>query len=463
MIGRYHIFIIIVVLAYMGSLLALPSQADFIATLSHISNSYTLTDAGFVCRVCHVSLPSSGVYAEESMGVIEDYRCVVCHASLSRTNPHFRALASSPHSSLGCLYCHWIYHVGHQSYSSDTGRVYGCFGGRCHQIVTQDYMLPPGAAVNFLNTYVVRLTITSSFNITRYLHFYLADPTGVARGVYAMIFGDPYNALRGYPVHLYPSTKRFWTCLHCHFTKLGYNETGVYTNYWLRHPERCYDCHSIDISLTGHSIGVASLAWNLCGSCHSGIANSIRGTVHADLGCRCHTIVHISRYNSSASWLKIHYPPPGIYITPETIDFTIWAKRLFYTYPNGTALGIPIHALQVDTDIRYITTAYVLRDANATRVGEFKWLICYNCHIIVTGGSGALDRTGRIPIPAVLLNIEDPHLIVKPLTRTNTIPGNLEDIRRVIQNMPLITTLLATLTVIVLTLRIIRRVRKEQY
>lgn len=459
MIDRRHAYVIMVALILTGFPPILQSQADFVPTPSHNSGSYTLTDRGFVCHICHIGLPSAATYAEESMGVVENYRCLACHASLSRTNPHFRALASSPHSSLGCLFCHWAYHVGHQKYGSAPGRVYGCFGGRCHQIVTQDYTLPPGATVNFLNTYVVRVTSTSSFNITRYLHFYTADPTRAGRGTYAMIFGDPYNALRSYPVHLYPSGKRFWTCLHCHFTRLGYNETGVRTTYWLKHPDRCYDCHSVVVGLTGHSVAVASYAWDRCGSCHTGIADSIKGTVHANLGCRCHNVVHISRYNSSASWLKIYHPPPGIYITPVTVDFATWARRFYYERPNGTALGVPVHSLLVDTDIRYITVAYVLRDANASRSAEFKWLICYNCHIIVSSGSVAVDSLGRIPIPAITLDIGDPHLI-KPL-RTYTTSRNLEEVGGVAQRIPLIITLLVSLIIVAIMLRVIKQFRES--
>lgn len=407
--------------------------------------------------MCHVSLPSGGVYAEESVGVVEDYRCVVCHASLSRTVNHFRSIAQSPHSSLGCLFCHVVYHSGHQSYGSTTGRVYGCFGGRCHQIVTQDYSFPSGATVYFLNTYTVKTTASSGFDIIRYLLFYPKDPSGAGRGTYAMLYANPYKGFRV----LYDSTKRYWVCLHCHFVRVGVNETGVYETYWLRHPDKCYDCHSADVSLTGHSVIKAARSWDFCSRCHIGIGESIKGTVHAGIGCRCHSIAHISRYNSSMTWLRVYYPPPGTYITPPYVDFTIWARRLVYDWLNGSALGIPVHGLQVDTDVRYATVAYVLRDANATRTPELKWLTCYNCHIVVTGGGGAstlqvLD--GRIPIPPLtLLNIRDPHTI----GRVNNTQFKVEDSEKGVR-VEVVLAIAMVITATWITWRIIKTKLKTQ-
>jgi len=429
------------------SLTSLTSLSDFIATNSHISASYTLADKGFSCRMCHIGLPSATIYVEESMGILENYRCIVCHASLSSTIAHFRNVAAGPHSTLGCLYCHIVYHVGHQKYGVDTGtRVYGCYGGACHQIVTQDYSPPASPQANFINTYATRVTATSSFNITRYLYFYSRDPLGFARGTYVYGFTDPYRGVVS--ATYYPSGKRFWICTHCHFTRLGLNETGVTTTYFVIHPDKCYDCHSP--SGGPHNVVLARNAWSICGSCHTGIAPSVENSVHRAIGCRCHSTVHISRYNSSVSWAHIYYPPPGVYPTPPIVNLDQWARKLFYDRLNGSALYIPTYAITVDTDTRYLTFAYLLRDGNATRTIETKWLICYNCHFIVKPGASSIDSLGRIPIAQLPSLSLDPHSISKLGLSIETQPpqqhGEELDIVKkvVIATLALIATLIVT-------------------
>ena len=82
------------------------------------------------------------------------------------------------------------------------------------------------------------------------------------------------------------------------------------------HPDRCTPCHGAEGTATDtqlvdnagnplpatsfwdHNIQNGSVVWDNCAQCHNGVAASVANSVHANVGCRCHAVVHVG-YNVS--------------------------------------------------------------------------------------------------------------------------------------------------------------------
>lgn len=91
------------------------------------------------------------------------------------------------------------------------------------------------------------------------------------------------------------------------------------------HPDRCSGCHYELYwdPTTGERSGdlVADIAtwwshevytvqaWYQCEVCHTGIAGSIAGTVHGNIGCACHAVIHAPKFDANTepwyAWVAV--------------------------------------------------------------------------------------------------------------------------------------------------------------
>ena len=392
---------------------------DIVQTTSHTSGLFLSYSSRTFCRFCHVGFPSSRAQPSEDTRILENYRCVACHMDISNTQSIVHAISDSPHRSIGCSFCHDTYHAGHNSYddTADPG-YYGC---RYHEIVTTDTTPPANPTVYFLNTYIVNndtSSMSDMINVIRW--FYNTNLASSVERIYPTTYIDPYT---GSPADV-PASKRYWVCLKCHFTVEAVRDTTT-SNYWVSHPDECYSCHSnttgygaTTYSLEPHAIdnNAENYTWQACGTCHNGVSQSVSSSIHTNVGCRCHSTLHISRYNSTGSWLYLYWPGSGLYATPTSLNFSDWRNIFFYNGSNSTLLSVPIKPVNVAGDPRYALPFYAMRDGDASLITgqSFRILTCFNCHFVYDPATPTpIENTeGLIPIPASALeNMESPHTI----------------------------------------------------
>ncbi|MEM4631987.1 MAG: hypothetical protein QXS13_05940 [Acidilobaceae archaeon] len=432
--------------------------ADIGGTSHARRTTFSASRQELMCIFCHPKIASRAVWSVASGGLLENYRCIACHSDVPRTAPHTREVALGPHASVGCSYCHQIHHDGHRRFTLDTTRrTYGC---REHNIALSTWDPPPGISANtvvFSMTYYVSSTTTKTADIAKN-RFYRTTVV-VSLGVYVIAFMNPYLG----PADAYPPEARNLTCLHCHFANAGPAAWDTTTSYIYTHPGECALCHSklttvssgftTTPSAKAHTVDFAPKANEVyCGRCHSGVASKVSQSVHARLGCRCHGALHISRYNSTASWIILYASPPGTYsVYKDLTDWNSWKKALRYTpannsalciwfrveppeglyYPDvygGTSPCVPIYAISIGGLLRYAGIAYAMRDgwvlANTTSrlFPGSRWLVCYNCHLISMPDGSVTGRLDGIPIKLDGL-VFDPHIVTREIA--TGIPTNL--------------------------------------
>jgi len=391
-------------------------KGDLDTSTPHNQIIFNVNNRRYVCKVCHAGYPVT--QPSEVTRIFENYRCVSCHMNIDTTTKLTEAHSNSPHITTGCTTCHDTTHFGHQAYDTTTKGFYGCRAE--HQVVTQDTEPPPNADVSFLVTYYVKdWNGTKTFNISRKRWFAPYNAT-YEFGIYPYTFIDPATMKFGD----IPTNKRYWSCLKCHFTKVG-TLTNQKSTYWVTHPDKCYDCHKdtsgygtsqflLDPHATKSGINTPL---NNCGTCHNGVNASVASSIHANVGCSCHSIIHISRYNGTASWISLFYPGPGLYKTPTTINLREWLNLFHYDSSNYTLYNVSIYPIDAVTDIRYVSPYYVMRDGDASLITgkNLRFLTCFNCHFVNEPGAVSpfrLNINGSIPIsPESLLTIRDPHTI----------------------------------------------------
>ena len=400
------------------------------ASMTILVNGYaggTLHNSFYAsCRACHQAM--SG-YPSEATRIFENYRCIACHTDENFNEVY--AVVSSAHGLFGCTYCHDVLHEGHNSYSTSTRGLYGCWrsmggggAGGCHMVVSQDYYAPSYVDVSFGIVY--RGVETGIRSTPLWKRVFSPTASNVGRGIYTLAFMDPstgsYDDI--------PRANSYWMCLKCHFIRKLPDKIGQTSSYWTTHDDKCYGCHSKrNVGEAPHSIPKTDIwlhayAWKACKNCHTGVAAAVENSVHH--GCRCHSVIHISRYNGSASWVFMYYSSASRdYVSPECLDCHIMSRSMdvdrytyYYTEDNWTALNVVIYPL-LDTQtnsIKYFGIYYLLRTGDASIITgpESAYATCFNCHFIASGvgGASSLELNGLIPIPeSSIKGVSDPHTI----------------------------------------------------
>ena len=417
--GHKKIILALIIIILMGLIPVRWVSADLDTSEPHTSDMFESSSGLYSCRMCHIGYPD--IQSTPSTRVFENYRCISCHLGLNTTSSIVYAMADSPHRTTGCTSCHDTYHSGHRPYSTSTPGFYGCYRSRssCHEVITQDLNPPSSTTDYFLVTYLVRGVTSVISNIISSIRWFFSNGTGIS--VYTNSYIDPYTG----NFNDIPRNKRYWVCLKCHFTVSGVRNTGA-GSYWVSHPDKCYICHSNTsgypsslYTLDPHAVQInpENYTWSACGTCHNGVSQAVSSSLHANLGCRCHSTLHISRYNSTGSWLFFYEPGQGLYATPRNIIFQNWRKVFFYNQSNSSVLGVPILPINVSGDLRYVTPFYAMRNGDASLITgqSLRILTCFNCHFVYdTGSPSSINNVGGlIPIPASALEgLNNPHNIM---------------------------------------------------
>ena len=380
-------------------------------------------DAGFFggnwrgysfCSICHGGLTYDAergrtIAPVEASDIFENYRCAACHMTVTRTL--VENTLDSAHNVVSCTYCHDAHHEGHRSsmgtYSTSYKGLYGCYG--CHKIVTQDYYPPSNPSIYFTVAHPGTDTAYISFSSKKVI-FNPSDYSANAIGIYPATFIDPATG----SFADIPSTNRYWMCLRCHFVQEGSLSTTT-TQAASAHPDLCYYCHSLSLG-DPHDITKDNdfFVTTACTSCHNGVGQAVANSIHSSIGCRCHSVEHMSRYNGSAAWVFVFAPEPGDYVTPALpADFLSWLNPFYYNAAtNASALGVNVYPIDTGTGTPYyLNMTYVLRDGDASLItGKAeRFMTCFNCHFVANGQArAALEELLRGYVSAPNL---DPHSI----------------------------------------------------
>ena len=416
----YHALVALIILLAVSQTNIITVEGDFYGP-NHDSAFFGGNWRGYsVCSICHGGLTydaeGSSVTPVEVSDIFENYRCAACHMTVTRTL--VEDTLDSAHNVVSCTYCHDTHHEGHTRwmgrYSTTYRGLYGCYG--CHKIVTQDYYPPSNPSVYFTVAHPGTDTAYISFSSKKVVF----NPSGYSAtmGIYPATFIDPATG----SFADIPSTNRYWMCLRCHFVQEGSLSTTT-TQATSAHPDLCYYCHSLSFN-DPHNITKDNdfFVTTACTSCHNAVGQAVASSIHSSIGCRCHSVEHMSRYNGSAAWVFVFAPEPGDYVTPALpADFLSWLNPFYYNAAtNASALGVNVYPIDTGTGTPYyLNMTYVLRDGDASLItGKAERLMtCFNCHFVADGqAQAALEELLRGYVSAPNL---DPHSI-RPQSSTST-------------------------------------------
>ena len=383
--------------------------------VSHKKSVFEVGNEKHSCRMCHQGVPQGG--ASVSNIVFEGYRCLACHYSINSTHDIAGVTASSAHRSLLCTNCHDMIHAGHAQYLVDPdNNVYGCAGGKCHQTLAAR-LEPPASQVTTKWVYAYHSvnTATRTWRINGAIWFL---NIGYKKQIYPNSFVDPFSGDITNPT----STTLYRSCLKCHFTNPGSEQSGT-TTYRTTHNDNCYQCHSSNITQSPWNLGPHTVARPIngniyCSRCHSVIASRVSNSIHYNLECRyCHSMLHISGFNQTVSWLTIYYPKNGPLITP-TLPEVISGRSIFlYTIDNTSIYNIPVRPVSTGTGYTLATPIYTLRwDASPIIQYDNNNITCLNCHFV--GWQDPIKASYEFKWNLALAI--DPHSIQNPETLPNT-------------------------------------------
>ena len=428
---KKNLIFVVVFISLFGGLLASIATSDIDSGSEHYGLMETSNEK-MNCRLCHAGMPLPTPLTEDKL-TTEAYRCFVCHQDAIQDINH--ALANSTHKGIYCTQCHDVYHKGHRGYYTSTKGAYGCVSSGCHNIATMDYNPPSSTSVNFVTYYQANKTdyqpdfliIEKAFNPTL--------PTRLGKGMYT----DAYIDVSTNSYSDIPSTKRYWACMKCHFIKEEPAPSTTQDTYWVTHTDTCYTCHS---NSTGYTTNYAvdphtvqehspTYSWESCKSCHSSIAQQVENSIHGHkgVGCRCHSVIHVSKYNATGSWITSYLPDPGNFVSPECSachathgniqgDVSAWRRIYFYNEVNGTLNGVVTHPIDEGGETRYMDIYYITRFGNATLItgSEFRLMTCFNCHFVsdepLLPSVKPVELGWKIPIQREdVYNISNPHNI----------------------------------------------------
>ncbi len=404
--------LILLVILIVTLLVPIIAKAYVDTTVSHID---VLRGSGdyYVCRVCHQGFPNTGTVA--SNVIFESYRCMACHYNLDTTHYLTYYTMNSTHRVLLCTSCHDVTHTGHTKqggyYRVDpTTDRYGCYGGRCHQVVS-DRLDPPYSQSFTTWTYTFYSNQTGSINWGLDRKLWVVSINNYY-DVFTKVFIDPYTGDLNTPTQ----ERLYESCLKCHFTSPDY--TGATTNnYNINHIDVCYECHSwnltnVDYNMAPHSIEQTRDGNVYCTRCHSGIGTSLSSSVHSSLNCSlCHSTLHISGFNHTASWLIIYYPEQGPILIPSLQQVLDGRRVLYYTPDNASLYSIPVQPISRGTSYTLVTPIYTLRGDASIIMSTSKNITCFNCHFV-----GWTDPVvGAEELGWKLEGISDPHRITESI------------------------------------------------
>ena len=222
------------------------------------------------------------------------------------------------------------------------------------------------------------------------------------------------------------------------------------------HPDNCDACHyntggdtvnDMGGSRWNHTI-YTSEAWTRCSFCHTGVADGVSRSVHSNIGCGCHTVVHTGRYyglsptktGSWAAWgfAKVANITGGTPILAPTVTGPedLLTKRFFWDETNGSDIRnwLPADTQEIEVG---------LTDPNGTLLTTDKYIVCFSCHFLTAepGDLGAYKLVGgvwKIGIPEFALKLP-PHEITSEMLAGYEGEGRgLPDIGWAIQPLALI-------------------------
>lgn len=408
------------------------------------------------CHICHGGLEYKTMTRETGDFVFTEFRCIECHYQI--TGAAVEALRYTKHRDIGCT-CHSTLHVGHTGwgggyyYTSRTGYLgyAGCSydswrSGGCHNIVSTRVNGAEEAQGILYPLSFEKFDIEVNQNTTKSTmldtHYDFSPNTVATRGVYAIAFVDPFDIDN---IEGVPTGREYLMCMYCHMNHYDpLSAPYSQQDYPLIHPDNCLDCHSDPLisDTLPHAIRDAKYSWQTCSgasgvnstlSCHGtttpDILNYVSNSVHASIGCRCHPVVHISRWNGTASWMFI-YTPRGTYAKPD-VGTLLLSGRLtwFYDAGNSSAYYVPVNEVNNTAAgyTSYLVMIYADRMGDASYMVNntaIRYLMCLNCHFVVDNPSalGAYTEArelGLIPIPRnVFEDLKDPHNVTRLLLRS---------------------------------------------
>ncbi len=376
------------------------------------------------CRSCHPGYPLT--HASESDEVFASYRCLACHYNYSLTRPLHDRLASSAHRVLVCSDCHDTYHGGHggRGYDTRTAGYYGCWGSRCHNVVSEDYYIMGATGVTYPSfTPLTALNRTGAKGLDLTAFTYLAS-VRPGTGVYPSSFVNPLDLDYDTP----PPSRLYQECQSCHFAApLAAKAASpvARTSPTVPHPDNCYLCHARTVgyvSAGGASYRVdphdvlplnntpGGAPWSLCSRCHRVVGEAVASSVHAGVGCRCHGIVHEAGWNRTMAWLYTYIPDVGdVAAPPVPASFDGWRRVVEVVAGDAVPLGPVAYDGNYTHFVLYYGVAG-LREPTPVTPRESgpepsTLRTCFNCHM-VPAGLAALVAAGGAPWGAV-----DPHSI----------------------------------------------------
>jgi hypothetical protein len=209
------------------------------------------------------------------------------------------------------------------------------------------------------------------------------------------------------------------SCFVCHIAAVnpwsvvaGYNGTPVTKmnpdTRWVQHPDQCQPCHgqpayalidNMPSAIWTHNVVGGEAVWDNCDSCHAAISQEVSRSVHAGLGCRCHSIVHFG-YEHGGNWLASLYTYEGAGSSVETAtsvvklervytqgNATLGVSNLFYNVTGVAGPGRNVEAGLWDAYVNdFITTlSFPASDSRFGNPGlgpSRVWTACFNCHFL---------------------------------------------------------------------------------
>ncbi len=216
------------------------------------------------------------------------------------------------------------------------------------------------------------------------------------------------------------------------------------------HPPKCYGCHSYIDNLNNmtrvgpHNVTLASEAWSLCFQCHSttgslsGFTQGVSGTppyvgdyvaasVHQDIGCKCHAVLHVGNTTPYGGWLYYYLPNVtelGNISKPPSNVALIRYARFFYQGVNDTKLDPNGFNGIISNYTNSPTGVYIVFFDTQGNVLDLqdRYLICFNCHFLTSQPAGLgmykiENGLLKIGIPPEALQLE-PHGITEEQLRS---------------------------------------------
>lgn len=460
---------VLLVALILAAVLPLRVLAYIESAANHVETAdggvFSVSNGKFSCRFCHPGEPYP--QPAEADPLVNKYRCIACHYDNPNTRDIVEAIAQSNHRSLICRECHDIYHEGHSQYKS-VGDIYpgyyGCAGGQCHYVVSEQ-LYPPANPTN-LFAWVVFLNKTAIKGYELQANFFFSAQTITGdRGVFPSSYIDPLDLDPNIPT----KDRLYQECLSCHKIAPNALKDDVPDPYMAQHPDKCYYCHSTNLSLNAagypmapHTIapigtGPQDPPWGYCGRCHNNVANEVSQSVHASIGCRCHPMLHEAGWNRTAAWLHVYYPEQSNVVVPSVpANFEEWKHVFFYSDVNASIDCIPLGPISYGSTYTYLTPFYSLFNNGCVVTADYeKWLVCFNCHFIAQTPAGVSVYNVNLA-GFTWENIKDPHSIKPASSAIQTAETALRGRSQVSSIIVDITALIAVSIIIIIMALMVR-------